>query len=491
MNLSQTKYGHLLIYICSLGAISCLVWQLINQQQNLILTITAQALIIISLVIHSLPCLARPNISNTEEQPTTEQRDFLSSNSLLNSLSDAVIVIDKNGAIKFINNEACNIIGFKASDAIGLSYSSIIKLYNHENNHLQWEQDPIYVSLQSVSNNKVDIVYLKSYTDKLKPISMQIAPIGDDSSDLLIAFKDISKEINKEREQLEFISTASHEMRTPIATINGYLGLALNPKIAVIDDKAREYILKAQNSVEHLGQLFKNLLNISKAEDQRMVITPRVINLISFIEQICEQFHPQLKTRHLNLVFKPRNARSAKTIQPEIMVHTDQDLLREVVSNLIENAIKYTKQGDITVDVTVKNHDFVVISVSDTGIGIPAEDIPHLFQKFYRVDNSQTREIGGTGLGLYLCRKIVESLHGRIWTESTLGKGSTFFIELTRIDQTQATRLLAHEQKQLAAQQAQRAQVINSQSLSPMSTYQPNPQTKSTGQNQSNYQQTN
>ena len=91
------------------------------------------------------------------------------------------------------------------------------------------------------------------------------------------------------------------------------------------------------------------------------------------------------------------------------------------------------------------------ISISDTGIGIPPEDIPHLFQKFYRVDNSETREIGGTGLGLYLCRKIIEHLHGRIWAESTLGKGSTFYVELNRIDQARATQLQAHDARQTPA----------------------------------------
>ncbi len=123
---------------------------------------------------------------------------------------------------------------------------------------------------------------------------------------------------------------------------------------------------------------------------------------------------------------------------PVYYVRADQSHYREVLSNLIENAIKYTKAGGtITVDIT-GDESHVIVSVVDTGIGIPKEDIPHLFQKFYRVDNSDTREIGGTGLGLYLCRRLVEAMDGRIWVESDYGKGSMFFVELARMNPNDA-----------------------------------------------------
>jgi hypothetical protein len=113
----------------------------------------------------------------------------------------------------------------------------------------------------------------------------------------------------------------------------------------------------------------------------------------------------------------------------------------------MENAIKYTLKGDVVIDVTGDDTK-VIISVADTGLGIPAEDQPHLFQKFYRVDNSDTREIGGTGLGLYLCRRLTETLGGRIWAESVYKQGSTFFVELPRIDTQEAQRLLAVQAQQ-------------------------------------------
>ena len=129
--------------------------------------------------------------------------------------------------------------------------------------------------------------------------------------------------------------------------------------------------------------------------------------------------------------------------------YIDPDRLREVIGNLIDNAIKYTTEGGIAVDITSDEHN-VTISVKDTGVGIPKEDISHLFQKFYRVDSSFTREVGGTGLGLYISRKIIEDSGGQVWVESELGKGSTFFVQIPRISNEKASFL---QQQQAPAQQ--------------------------------------
>lgn len=131
-------------------------------------------------------------------------------------------------------------------------------------------------------------------------------------------------------------------------------------------------------------------------------------------------------------------------MQPIYYAFVDPDHFREITANLIENAIKYTKQGEVVVDVTGDSSK-VVVSVMDSGLGIPAEDVPHLFQKFYRVDNSATREIGGTGLGLYLSRRLAESMSGDLRVESEYGKGSTFFLEIPRISKEEA----AHKEASL------------------------------------------
>ncbi len=121
-------------------------------------------------------------------------------------------------------------------------------------------------------------------------------------------------------------------------------------------------------------------------------------------------------------------------------MYADADRMREVITNLFDNAVKYTPDGKITLGLTGDNQ-VVQAYVRDTGPGIPSDDVPHLFQKFYRVDNSATRTIGGTGLGLFICRKIIELYDGRIWVESELGKGSSFYINLPRITNEKAEEM--------------------------------------------------
>ena len=126
-----------------------------------------------------------------------------------------------------------------------------------------------------------------------------------------------------------------------------------------------------------------------------------------------------------------------KTISPPSIIYVDLDYFNEALSNIIDNAIKYTQHGDVIVRV-VSDNDRVRIQVTDSGIGIPAEDVPHLFQKFYRVDNSETREIGGTGLGLYLIKKLTTAMGGTVGVESDYGHGSTFWMEFDSLNREQA-----------------------------------------------------
>src|SRR3546814_143013 len=129
-----------------------------------------------------------------------------------------------------------------------------------------------------------------------------------------------------------------------------------------------------------------------------------------------------------------------KTIRPLYYVFVDADRMREVVTNLFDNAVKYTAEGKISIGLT-GNDSVVQLYIKDTGPGIPREDVGHLFQKFYRVDNSATRTIGGTGLGLFISRKIVELYNGKVWVESEVGQGSTFYINIPRLSTQKAAEM--------------------------------------------------
>ena len=171
-------------------------------------------------------------------------------------------------------------------------------------------------------------------------------------------------------------------------------------------------------------------------------------------------------------------------ITPVLYVNVDNDHLREIVGNLVENAIKYTKEGSVTVDVT-GDDAAVTISVEDSGLGIPKEDVPHLFQKFYRVDTTDTREIGGTGLGLYLCRRLTEAIGGKIWVESEYKRGSTFFVRLPRIDSVEAKRQIEAASLEVADETPE----ISTEPTPPIEPQPPSPQPTPAAQEQPPSQQ--
>lgn len=359
---------------------------------------------------------------------------------VINAIGDGVIAVDNKGIIQLINPAAQTIIGWGKQDAEDLDYRSVLHLTDSGGNEFAPDAGPVQQVLHGNPSLMRNDLLLTTNSGKKINVSLLVSPIGNFGNGAIIVFRDITSEVTENKQRTEFISTASHEMRTPVAAIEGYLGLALNPATAQIDDKARMYLTKAHESAEHLGRLFQDLLDVSKAEDGRLKNDPKIIELVDFVRESANVLMTKAQEKGLQLIFQPDvSESSSNSIAPVFYIEVDPDHLRETMSNLIENAIKYTKEGSVTVNVTA-NEAHTTVSIADTGIGIAAEDIPHLFQKFYRIDNSDTREIGGTGLGLYLCRRLVESMNGRLWVESGAGKGSTFFVELDRISADEVER---------------------------------------------------
>jgi PAS domain S-box-containing protein len=375
---------------------------------------------------------------------------------VINAIGDGVIAVDGKGVIQLINPAGQELLGWGKQDALMLSYKSILKLADENNTDLDPSKDPIQQVLNTNQEARGNKLVAVTQSGKKISLSIVVSPIGDPGSGAIAVFRDTTNERAEEREQAEFISTASHEMRTPVASIEGYLGLALNPNTATIDTRAHDYIIKAHEAAQHLGRLFQDLLDVSKSEDGRMSNLPRVVDITAFTQTITQGLQQKAADKGLSLNFVPAGSDTVKKIMPVYFVNLDNDHIREVLDNLIENAIKYTPKGEVSIDVTGTD-DTVTVSIKDTGLGIPPEDLPHLFQKFYRVENIDRQQIGGTGLGLYLCRRLVEAMQGRLWVESVFGQGSTFFVELPRVDTQEATRLKDEQDRQAAQAAAQAA----------------------------------
>jgi len=376
----------------------------------------------------------------------------LKSSIIINAIDDGVAVIDNQGVIQLFNPGASNITGWKAEEAVGLDWQLVFKLVDAK----EAAVDPQTTAFRKVFRTGQavrDETNLITKSGKTAALSLSVSPMLDgnrQATGAVAVFRDVSEERQEEAQRADFISTASHEMRTPVAAIEGYLALALNDKVSTIDARARGYLDKAHASTQHLGQLFQDLLTSAKAEDGRLTNHPQVVEIGQFLEQLSEDLKFAAEKKGLFMEFvsggsgQKIDATVNKVIQPLYYAWADPDRLREVVTNLFDNACKYTEQGKVTIGLT-GNEQVVQFYVRDTGPGIPAEDVPHLFQKFYRVDNSATRTIGGTGLGLFICRKIIELYQGRIWVESELGKGSTFFINLPRLSSQKAEQMLAKQ----------------------------------------------
>lgn len=379
--------------------------------------------------------------------------DKLISSIILNAIEDGVILVDTQGVIRVFNPGASRITGWATEEAEGLDWRLVLKFVDTKGQAVPDNDVIIAKALKSGQAERTSTAYIATKSNKTVALGFSISPLIDSTKQLtgvVGVFRDVSVERQEESQRADFISTASHEMRTPVAAIEGYLSLALNDKVANIDAKARDYLEKAHSSTQHLGQLFQDLLTSAKAEDGRLTSHPRVVEIGAFAEQLVSdlKFSAEKKGLFLvsNLTTVSAGAETSKVVRPLYYALVDPDRMREVITNLFDNAVKYTDTGTISIGLT-GDERVVQFSVKDTGNGIPAEDIPHLFQKFYRVDNSATRTIGGTGLGLFICKKIVELYQGRIWVESELGKGSTFLINLPRLSTQKAEALLAEEAK--------------------------------------------
>jgi signal transduction histidine kinase len=239
---------------------------------------------------------------------------------------------------------------------------------------------------------------------------------------------DVTREREADRLKSEFISVVSHELRTPLTSILGYTELLLARDFAPAEQ--REFVKTVYNEANHLSQIVEDMLGISRLEAGNVKLNQWVVSMRQLIGEMTAQLSHHLSARHRMVIHIPNHLPPA---------YVDRDKVKQVLFNLLINAAKYSPRGgEIALSVEEvselpEEHPqgrFLLVAVRDQGIGIPPEDLPRIWERFYRVDNTNTRRIGGTGLGLAITRALVELHGGRIWVESALGKGSAFFFTL-------------------------------------------------------------
>lgn len=395
-------------------------------------------------------------------------------NLVLNTIDSGVIIVLPTGVIEYINPAAVSLLGGQmAQNFLGAKLEDILKLENGQGVAIPAQNNLVFYAVNNGQNYTTREYFLVNLQGQKKPVAFKVITAHSQKNERIVTFYDITSELEAESEQTEFISTASHEMRTPVASIEGYLGLALNPKTATIDERAKKYLEEAHKSSQHLGKLFRDLLDVTKLDDKRIKAHLLPIEVTSTVRSIAEGQIPKMSEKNIHFTFgssSSANMNGGRVINQEVFAAVDVDFLREIINNLIENAIKYTNNGGgIWVNVR-GDGDRVLINVTDTGIGISPEDSKHVFQKFYRADNSETRTIGGTGLGLYIVKERVEAMSGSTWVESTFGEGSTFYVAFPRLTYEEYLR-----RKQIEA---------NTQAMTPQNSVASNPAVSASSENQ-------
>jgi signal transduction histidine kinase len=248
----------------------------------------------------------------------------------------------------------------------------------------------------------------------------------------LLAIEDVTREREVDRLKSEFVSVVSHELRTPLTSILGYTELLLAREFEPAERK--EFIHTVHKEADHLSSLVEDLLNVSRLDAGKIKLERWVMALPKLVRELVAQLNKELDVeRHRLLLDVP------DSLPP---IYADRDRVRQILSNLLSNAIKYSPEGgEVVLHASVlhrtpasapplSHEPALLISVRDQGIGIPQHELTRIFERFYRVDNSNTRRIGGTGLGLAITRALVELHGGRIWVDSTPGEGSTFYVTL-------------------------------------------------------------
>ena len=378
------------------------------------------------------------NNGQAPQNPTTTTAQSANlANLVLNSIDEGVMIVHSSGIVVLVNPAAMRLLGTSDPNMVeNLQLASILNLENSEGTKIEDDVNPVLRAVMNGDNFETRDLILVSIQEQRRPVAISVVCTTTGQNERIITLRDIARELEEEGEQADFISTASHEMRTPVASIEGYLGLALNPKTATIDERARKYLEEAHASSKHLGRLFKDLLDVTKLDDKKIRVQLTPVEMASTVRSIANGQVPMMSEKGIHYIFGANAARSDNTtrvVNQEVYASVDIDFLREAVNNLVENAIKYTASGGgIWVNVR-GDDDRVLINVTDTGIGISPDNLKHVFQKFYRADNSQTRTVGGTGLGLYLVKQRVEAMGGKVWAESSFGEGSTFYLSFPRI----------------------------------------------------------
>ena len=353
-----------------------------------------------------------------EAQESTEsERQRL--DSVLRHMSDGVIATDRRVRIVIMNTAALDILNLKSEKVIGIPLLEILPL----------EERVTFRELLETQQER--LIHLEEDGED-SMIQCEFSVIQRESgfiSGLVCVLTDVTEQQKIERERRNFVSNVSHELRTPLTSIKSYTE-ALVDGAWENKEIAPGFLNVIETETDRMMRMITDLLNLSRMDQNRFGLEKEFINMNELVVHIVNRFEMVLQSEP----YREKNYRILTDItQRDLWVELDQDKITQVLDNIINNAIKYSPDGGRIIVRLMETHTDIIVSVSDEGLGIARKDIPHLFDRFYRVDKARSRAMGGSGLGLAIAQEVVQLHGGKIWVNSIENKGSTFFVSLPYI----------------------------------------------------------
>jgi len=352
-----------------------------------------------------------------------EKKDRL--NAVISSIGEGLIVVNSDYKIILMNKVAeksLEVSFDKIKDQKGDKLVTVLK----GNEAVSFEDRPVIQAIRSgkaVFKDLRDNFYYQTLSGKKFPVTIATTPLryGETIIGAVIVFRDVTDEKRLDESKSSFISVASHQLRTPLTAIKLFVEMLSTGKAGRLNKTQKEYIEDVSISTERMISLVNDLLNLSRIESGKLKAKPSEVRIDEVVKSAIDEAKILAKEKKLSLDFK----------KPRYIIKTnlDADLFRQVIHNLLTNAIRYStngKKNDIIIKIE-KSGKECVVSVQDFGIGIPEEAKSRLFDRFYRADNAIKADANGTGVGLYTIKMILERMNGRVWFDSKLGKGTTFY----------------------------------------------------------------
>ncbi len=352
---------------------------------------------------------------------------------LFNSIGDGALTTDEFGRITRINPTAQTILGYSEEEILGKWLPKMLIAYNEEGHPVPLTDRPVtraFMTGQIVSER----LWYRNKDGSMVPVAVTISPIivQGQPNGCIEVFRDITKDYEIDKMKSDFISLASHQLRTPLSTVKTYSHMLVEGYMGQLNDAQTESLNTIISASNRMNETVSTLLNISRIEGGVITLHHKIIELGALCDDIIHDHRLVAKEKNLDIIcHKPKQA---------IKIRNDSVLLKEVFANLINNSIKYTPEhGSIDVRIYTKD-DQAMISIKDTGVGIPETSQDYVFSKFFRAANVASQETSGMGLGLYLTKSIIHEMNGRIWFKSSEGQGTTFYVALPLVTSKQPVK---------------------------------------------------